>query len=68
MHKIVSAGIKRDEFPEQDPHLAAVQIAGIVQSVTDAMIEKPDRFGSADVAQTTADFCLRALTGTSAPF
>ena len=63
MARIIAAGIKRGEFPDQDADLAAVQLVGTVQAVADSLIDDPNRFEGTDVARSTAAFCLGALTG-----
>lgn len=62
--KIVEAGVRRGEFPPQDAERAALHIASVVHSLTEAIMEDPAKYDVPELARSTARFCLRALVNT----
>ncbi len=61
--KLVGAGIKRGQFRNVEPRLAATVIVGAVRAAAGAMVENPDAFADVPIPAATAALCLRALTG-----
>ncbi|MFN7956383.1 MAG: TetR/AcrR family transcriptional regulator [bacterium] len=59
--KLVGAGIKRGQFRDVEPRLAATVIVGAVRAAATAMVENPSAFAGMPIPAATAELCLRAL-------